>query len=293
MRNYERLYETDEYAYFLRLFQEFDNEPVAESFQFKYCFDDNNLKQLKEKYQLLDIAGTGSQLRQLVNLMIWVNENLLGDGTCSPEHPINALSILEKTRSKKIKSNCYMFAVVLNEVFLSMGFYSRMVRCMPLDMEYNDCHCVTVAYVEEYHKWVVFDAANRAYYLNQKMEPVGLMEIRHALIAHEKIYIPMASRYVTRQIMNYWMKQLIRYECYAVSCFGAEDLAGDRIIYHLNPKLYCINDKTVSFPHFRLIHRHTSNPETFWSAPLEYTDKYRNYGDKIGERNNSIEHLSF
>lgn len=272
MRNYDHLYQAGEFAYFLRLFQEFDNEPVTEYFRFEYQFDDNNLKLLKEKYRLSDIAGTGPQMRQMVNLMVWVNENLLGDGTCNPEHPVNALQILEKTETKKLKSNCYMFAVVLNEVFLSMGFYSRMVRCMPLDMEYNDCHCVTVAYVEEYHKWVVFDAANRAYYLNQKMEPIGLMEIRQALIAQETIYIPMASRHVTRQIMNYWMKQSIRYECYAMSCFGAEDLAGDRIMYHLNPKKYCIKDKTVSFPQFQLIHRHTSNPEVFWTAPLDCID---------------------
>lgn len=106
--------------------------------------------------------------------MVWVEEHLIGNGMCIPPVSFDAKYILDMTKKEGMQSNCYMYSVVLNEVYLSMGFHSRMVRCMPIDLEFRDCHCVTEVFSEEYQKWIVFDAANRAYYINKSLTPLNL-----------------------------------------------------------------------------------------------------------------------
>jgi len=72
---------------------------------------------------------------------------LISDGDTIPIRPFNCINILAKTKEDKIGSNCWMYSVVLNEIFLSFGYKSRMIQCMPFDMCFNDCHCVMQAYM--------------------------------------------------------------------------------------------------------------------------------------------------
>lgn len=269
MRLYDNLYHVEDYYFFLDLFSEFNSsESECNNLKFRYDFSNPSLKLLRDKYNLTKVAGTENMFRQLVRLMIWVNDQLIGDGLCEPLYPMNALHILEATKNKAIRSNCFMYSVVLNEVYLSMGFYSRMIRCMPSDLRYDDCHCVTIVYVKEYSKWVVFDAANRAYYIDKTMQPMSLMDIRNTLLNREPIYVPMMARKQLRLLYHYWVKNIIRFECYDISCYDAETLNGDRILYHLQPRNFVVTDKAVSFDSFQLMHIHTSNEKRFFESPI-------------------------
>lgn len=81
---------------------------------------------------------------------------------------------MENTRKNKFTSSCWANAVVLNEVFLAFGFFSRMIRCLPLDLRPSDCHCVMLSYSDDYRKWVVFDAAMGTYYTNSDKIPMSV-----------------------------------------------------------------------------------------------------------------------
>jgi len=272
------VYSDDDFHNILKAMDCFQFAPILDQrFLFRYDFCDENLIKLRKDYNLDSItAKKSNNFRKMVALMSWVSNTLIGDGASYPLRPLNAINILNQTNKNGALSNCYTYAVVLNEIFLSMGYYSRMVRCMPMDLHFQDCHCVTVAYVDDYRSWVVFDAANRAYYLNREMIPLDIMSFRKALINKSPIYIPGATRAITSGICNYWTKSMIRFECDIVSCFGAEDMY-IRTLAHLQPTTIPVADKAIACSNWSTHHIHTSNPHVFWSLPEIEEDMANEY----------------
>lgn len=231
--------------------------------------DDETLKQLRNSYDFEKQAVQGKEFRTMVQLMVWVEEHLIGNGMCIPPVSFDAKYILDMTKKEGMQSNCYMYAVVLNEVYLSMGFHSRMVRCMPIDLEFRDCHCVTEVFSEEYQKWIVFDAANRAYYINKNLTPLNLFELRDHIIRQQTIFVPMMRRSDSEKLMKYFTKNLIRMESFQISRSGSEHFANDCVMLHFQSKNYPVSDKIVDYPELgiKITHLHTCNPDIFWMRP--------------------------
>ena len=258
----------NDYIDFLNLFSEYDYNENNKDFEFVYVCSDEKLERIREKYDYQKYKEDNS-FKTVVRLMIWVFDNLLGDGMCHPPLQFNAEIVLDNTRSQKMLSNCYMYATVLNEICLSMGFFSRMVRCMPVDLVYSDCHCVVEVFCPEYQKWIVFDAANKAYYINRRMIPLNLFELRETIRMNQPVIVPMMARSETTKLIEYWTKNLIRFESYKVSKYGNEYFLDNRTMYHFQSKNYPISDKEVYYPDYdcSIKHVHTSNPNLFWKRP--------------------------
>lgn len=271
MRLYENYTSLQDRLELLRLFSQFDNTETRDSFDFQYITQGENLTRLREEFDYPAQIVPGKEFRSLVGLMTWVFDHLIGDGMCIPPRVLNAKAILKGTKDQGIKSNCFMHAVVSNEIYLSMGFPSRMVRCMPIDLEYSDCHCVTEVYSQEYGKWVVLDAANRAYYLGEEMVPLNLFEIRETLMVQKLLYVPMMPRSQSKALLQYLLKNLVRFETDQISRYDAENWTGERIILHFQSKNFPISDKVAEFPEQNrsIRHLHTSNPNLFWAKPVE------------------------
>ena len=270
-RLYENYADFEDRLQILQLFSEFDYHENKTDFAFQYTTVDEKLTELRKNFDYPFQMVPGKEFRSMVQLMVWVFEHLSGDGMCKPPPIFNTEAILKGTAEHGLKSNCFMHAVVCNEILLSMGFPSRMVRCMPMDLEYSDCHCVTEVYSQQYHKWIVLDAANRAYYLDQKMIPLNLFEIREAFLAKRPLYVPMMSRSRSKALFQYLVKNLVRFETDQISRFGAENWIKDRKIIHFQSKNFPISDKVVAFPeqNCSICHLHTSNPNLFWANPYE------------------------
>ena len=169
--------------YFLRKFAEYDSGAKDADFRFHYICEplpelDDYLPRELTKCEKHDFEN-------MMRLMIWVHKALIPDSMATPAEPFHCLNILEKTWTDQMTSNCWMFSVVLNEIYLSVGYRSRMVRCMPLDLRFCDCHCVVQAYVEQYRKWVTFDPSFGTYYCNTQKVPLNLKEIREYIIRGE------------------------------------------------------------------------------------------------------------
>lgn len=258
-----------DYINFLNLFSEFNYEETKKNFEFRYILNDPALEQLKNKYDYLDQVIPGKEFRTMVQLMIWVNTHLIGDGMCVPPTKVDADYILDKTQKENLSSNCYMHAIVLNEIYLSMGFASRMVRCMPIDLSFNDCHCMTEVYSNEYQKWIAFDAANRAYYVNKKMIPLNLFELRKNISCGFPVIVPMMNRNENAKLLQYLMKNLIRFESYQISQCKQEYLQNDKVMLHFQSSNFPISDKLVKYPEIgiSILHLHTSNPNQYWKKP--------------------------
>lgn len=259
----------NDYIDFLNLFSEYDYNEKCVDFEFVYLCSDEQLDRIREKYDYKK-HNEDTSFRTMVRLMVWVFDNLLGDGMCHPPSQFNAETVLDLTKSQCLYSNCYMYATVLNEIYLSMGFVSRMVRCLPVDLAYSDCHCVVEVYCPEYQKWIIFDAANRAYYVNKDMVPLNLFELRETIRMNQPVIVPMMARSETTKLIEYWTKNLVRFESYQVSKYGNESFLDNRTMFHFQSKNYPISDKEVYYSEYDcyIKHVHTSNPGLFWKKPI-------------------------
>ncbi|MBO5197702.1 MAG: hypothetical protein J6B85_04170 [Lachnospiraceae bacterium] len=270
MRIHEGTVGFEDKVSFLKIFSQFNETEQKKDFVFSYQLQDYRLDYLKKKYNYTNNIDINQEFRSMVALTIWVNEHLVGDGMCIPPSEFHADYILESTKTMGLHSNCYMHAVVLNEVFLSVGFFSRMVRCMPVDLNYNDCHCVTEAFSFEWNKWIVFDASNRAYYINKKRIPLNLIEIREHIANKKQVLVPMMGRARNEDLIQYLAGNLVRFESFKESKYGNECGGFERTLFHFQSQNYPISDKKVFYPESGeyINHVHTSNPHLFWAPPL-------------------------
>ena len=103
----------DYYLKLLELTNEYKPQPEGDIATFNYQHDsDVNLQKLREKYDLEEIAGAGSEIDQILKLTSWVHKKLT-HGSMS-HHEINdALYILRSSRSRKpdceLLCNCHCF----------------------------------------------------------------------------------------------------------------------------------------------------------------------------------------
>ena len=114
-----------EWAGHLDEHQTFSAKPPGDSAEIIFTYadsSDENLRVLRDTYDLKTIAGQGSEIDQIINLTRWVF-NLNGHAD-NPEFPkeINAFTVIRMATVENKTINCYLKTVVLNEVFLSMGY---------------------------------------------------------------------------------------------------------------------------------------------------------------------------
>ena len=144
---------------------------------------DENLARLRKLYTLDAIAGQGPEAERIINLMRWVYR-LTGHAN-EPEIPkeLNAFNLIRLARDEHVQINCYMKAIILNEVYLAMGWPSRQTHLLPSEKEEEESHFITSVYVPSLGKWIMMDADMGAYVTDEKGTILGVQEIRSRLIA--------------------------------------------------------------------------------------------------------------
>jgi hypothetical protein len=140
---------------------------------------DDNLRKLREKYDLEKIAGRSSEIDSIINLMRWVYQ-LTGHAN-EPEIPkeLNALNLIRLAKVEHKSINCFMKTVILNEVFLAMGFYSRQTHLLPHSNEEDESHFITSVYSRSLGKWILMDPDFGVYVTDHKGNILGVAEIRN------------------------------------------------------------------------------------------------------------------
>ena len=166
-----------------------DNRPLP---AFSYQASDNpNLVALRKGFNLDSIAGQGSDVLQILNLMHWIHDLVPHDGMNGNPEVKNALSMLEVCKKDKRGLNCRGLALVLNECYLSMGIKSRVVTCLPKDSLKidQDCHVINSVYSESLKKWLWIDPTFDAYVMNEKGEMLSIEEVRERLISDKTLIL--------------------------------------------------------------------------------------------------------
>jgi len=175
-----------EWANLLDEHQTFSAKPPGDPAEITFIYadsSDENLRVLRDTYDLKTIAGQGSEIDQIINLTRWVF-NLNGHAD-NPEFPkeINAFTVIRMATVENKAINCYLKTVVLNEVFLSMGYASRQTHLLPHSHEADESHFITSVYSRTLGKWLWMDPDFGLYLTDEKGNILGYPEIRKRLIS--------------------------------------------------------------------------------------------------------------
>lgn len=152
---------------------------TGEDIDLTYDFNHEEYPVLIRDYQIDEIAGTGTELEQALNLMNEFAPRLQHDSYYDNHIEMNALALLEFSLDQKVHGiNCRAKAQILNEMCLALGIYSRKLWIMPNSGYDNDCHVVNEIWDTSLNKWVMLDITNNQYWVDEEGTPLSVLEIR-------------------------------------------------------------------------------------------------------------------
>ena len=260
----------------------FNTDDIREIPEFEYQDKENpNLVALRKGFNLDSIAGKGNQTLKILNLLHWVHDLIPHDG--NHENPVvkNAMSMINQCKKEDRGLNCRGLATVLNECYLSLGFKSRFVTCMPKDSVFNDCHVINMVFLDEQKKWIWVDPTNDAYVMNEKGELLDIEEVRERLINNKPLILNPDANWNNRSsttkenyLYQYMAKNLYRFSFPLVSEYDSETrLKGKEIVYVELLPLDGFQQKPDKDEYLsntnstKVITYKTNNPKIFWKVP--------------------------
>lgn len=250
--------------------------------KFEYQEKDNpNLFKIRKDLKLDSIAGEGNEVSQILNLLHWVHNIVRHDGGSDNPTLKNAIDLIKVCQNEKRGINCRMMATILNECYLSLGFKSRYITCMPRETEFDDCHVINMVYSNDLKRWIWVDPTFDAYVMDEKGELLGLKEVRERLTNGKTLILnPEAnwnrenSQTKKEYLETYMAKNLYRLQTPLVSEYDTETWkSGQEITYvELLPldgieqtpqkKGQHNTETNVKFTYYK-----TNNPDLFWTDP--------------------------
>lgn len=251
----------------LKLNQEY-NRNCMYSHRFIYDYTDERLQTLRDICNLDSLAGNGSEFTKMLRITFGI-ARVLELGPSSNIDSFHAIEVLNKTK-QGFKSNCLVASTVLSECFLSMGYIARVVRCMPMDLRFNECHCMTIAYVKDMNRFIAFDAAMGGCYIDSKGTPLGISDIRKNIIEGKEFHIRSVFKIQDKNIIAYLCKNMIRFQSHAVSKYGNEITRSSNII-NLNPITIPLRDKHSDCT--QCTHKYIYNDNCFWETDKNFIKK--------------------
>ncbi|MBD1391924.1 TPR end-of-group domain-containing protein [Mucilaginibacter glaciei] len=189
----ERIRATTDYMYILQKAGKYNNAERRAIPAFSYQqANAPELVTLRKKLKLDSVAGTGTEVSKMLNILHWVHNSVNHDG----QHEsgitlINADEIIGAAKARKVGVSCGELASVLQDCYLAMGWKTRKVYCFPKDSLKRDfdSHVINVVYVSAKHKWIWVDPTNNAYVTDDKGEILSIQEVREYLVTNKPLAI--------------------------------------------------------------------------------------------------------
>lgn len=250
-----------------------DNRPIP---KFSYQASDNpDLVALRKGFNLDSIAGKGTDVLQILNLLHWIHDLIPHNGMNGNPEVKNAMGMLEICKKENRGLNCRGLALVLNECYLAMGIKSRIVTCLPKDSLKidQDCHVINSVYSESLKKWLWIDPTFNAYVMNEKGELLSIEEVRERLISDKTLILNPDANWNNQNtqtkenyLYNYMAKNLYMLECPANSEYNMETFREEKNISYIKllPLDYENQKPDKVEAEGKLTVYKTNNPNLFW-----------------------------
>ncbi len=239
--------------------------------------DDSNLKALRSGFHLDSVAGSGDEFTRIKNLLHWVHNLIPHDG--NHDNPVvkNAMSMIAECKKGNRGLNCRGLATVLNECYLSMGFKSRFVTCLPKDSLKidNDCHVINVVFSDSFKKWLWMDPTNDTWVSDEKGNLLGIEEVRERLTGNLPLAINPDANWnhrstvvISDYLYRYMAKNLYILECPVNSQYNSEtDEPGKVVRYVELLPLDYFNQLPDKREVGNMVIYKTNNSGKFWEMP--------------------------
>ena len=174
----------------------------------------NNLRNVRGFFKLDSIAGDGDEISKILNLMKWVQTNIHHDGRNNDLYEFTSIDIYNYHKSTGKGVNCRHLAIVLNEMYLAMGFKSRWVSCHSKE-ESNTYHVINSVYSTTLKKWLWMDPTMNAYLKDENGNLLNIEEVRERLIDNRPLVLNDDAKliYQNKQTkegyINSWMSKYL------------------------------------------------------------------------------------
>ena len=176
------LREKGDFIYLLRQTEKYQSADTTGLPRFTYePASTDNLKKVRDFFNLDSIAGQGDEISKIKNLLKWVQTNIRHDGSNhAPQVARNSIDIYSYHKSTGVGVNCRLLAITLNELYLAMGFKSRFVTGMSKDE--SDAHVINSVYSNTLDKWLWMDPTFNAYWKDENDNLLCIEEVRERVI---------------------------------------------------------------------------------------------------------------
>ena len=256
-----------------------DNRFIPE---FTYQSAENpDLQRIRNDLKLDSIAGKGSELSQIFNLMHWVHNLVKHDGNSDNPTLKNAIDLINVCKVENRGVNCRMLATILNECYLAKGIKSRYITCMPKETEFDDCHVINMVYSKEFKKWIWIDPTFDAYVMDEKGNLLGIQEVRERLVNGQTLVLNADANWNRENLQtkedyleNYMAKNLYRLQTPLCSEYNTETWKSDKEVTYVEllpldgiEQTPQKKEQTNNVTGVKFIYYKTNNPDQFWTKP--------------------------
>lgn len=156
--------------------QEFESGTTEENI---YEFECPEFEELRNKYNLVKVAGKGSDFIRAKRLLHHLAPRLTHSSWYDNHIECNALRLLEYSLDNPEHGiNCLNKAKILVECCMALGIYARRVRIMPYSPYDFDNHVVVEIYDRILEKWIMLDPTTDGYFIDETQTPLSLLEMR-------------------------------------------------------------------------------------------------------------------
>ncbi len=177
---YEPLYQKHDYLSILKKCDTYSVDSLDYTFSYQSP-DNEDLRTLREYFNLDSVAGDGDELSKIKRLLGFVNNLLPHDGnTDFHENPTSVIEMTQLCISKNHGASCRSLAKLLNECYLSMGIKARYITCLPKKY-ISDCHVINAVWSTQLNKWLWVDPTWNAMVMECNGNYLSVQEVRYRL----------------------------------------------------------------------------------------------------------------
>ncbi len=121
-------------------------------------------RELKERYNLLSVAGEGTDFERAISIMQWLTDNTFYSGASAIWNADNGLTILESSFGKGFERAicCRDKAVALIDCLLALGIKAYPISMLSAKMQ--GCHFTVHCYLKESNEWILLDPSFNTYF---------------------------------------------------------------------------------------------------------------------------------
>lgn len=211
-----------------------------------YEFDCPEFEELRNKYNLVEIAGDGSDFVRAKRLLHYLASKLTHSSWYDNHIECNALKLLEYSFDNPEQGiNCLNKSKIMVECCLALRIYARRVIIMPFSPYDFDNHVVAEIYDRSLEKWIMIDPTTDGYFIDENKTPLSILEMRDKFANAEFVTFVLSTdslKDIQKLLVKhldtnmYICKNLFYFQVEQYSTFGEKDSFLQFIPLHYSTK---------------------------------------------------------